>query len=341
MKIGSRKKAASQKDIAQLLGVDQKTVSRVFAESASVSEDTRTRVMDAANKLGYRPNLGARAMRTGKFNTIVLLQAMSHMQSNLHTPLLQGIQDGLGEKYLTLARIPDEKLQRGETLPTIMRELSSDGVLVNYDTNIPEKMIEQIEAQPLPVVWINSKQPHDCAHPDDEQGGKLATEHLLKLGHKKIGYTDYHLKHSNFIHYSRTDRFKGYQKAMKAAGLETVELMPLSPVTAPEMAEFATREIRRVTPTALVAYDPGEAAAFMWGARALNLITPRDLSVVSFGLHVPNIGLPLTIALNPMREVGRAAAELVLRKIEKPRVKLAPTALGFSIEEGASCRSLH
>jgi DNA-binding LacI/PurR family transcriptional regulator len=57
-------------------------------------------------------------------------------------------------------------------------------------------------------------------------------------------------------------------------------------------------------------------------------------------MHVPLVGVPLTIALNPMQAVGHAAAELVLKKIEKPGVKLPPARLEFTLLEGASCRAI-
>jgi LacI family transcriptional regulator len=338
----AKPKLASQKDLARLLKIDQKTVSRVFSASGSVSPETREKVMKAAEKLGYRPNNGARAMRTGRFNSIVLLQAMSRFQSNLHAQLLQGIQDGLGEKHLTLARLPDEELTRGETVPAVMRELFSDGVLVNYDTNIPEKMVELIGSQPLPVIWINSKQAFDCAHPDDEQGGRLAVEYLLKLGHRRIAYVDFHVNHSRFIHYSRVDRLNGYRKAMRAAKCAELDLSPQTQIPGAELASYMESEFRKLPqpPTALIGYSEGEVSAAMWGARALGLLVPKDLSVLTFGMHSPLIGVPLTIALNPMQAVGRAGAELVLKKIEKPSVKLAPARLEFTLLEGASCRAI-
>ena len=336
-----RRKPLTQNDVARHLGVGQKTVSRVFGAPGYVGEKMREKVLAAARKLGYRPNNSARAMRTGRFSNVLLLKSAYGVVSYLPGPLLDGIQDELARRdlTLTLARFPDEELTREDFVPKTLREWVADGILVNYDTNIPQRMIELVQTHPIPAIWINSKQAADCVYPNDFQAGRLATEHLLRLGHRRIAYLDYHIRHTAVRHYSREDRLEGYRSAMTAAGLRPSLITPEGHLPDGETAAYAAGFLRGPQrPTAAVTYSTDEAFALAYGAAVhAGLRVPRDLSVVTVSLGAVYCGVPMTCVDNPMHEVGRVAVDMLLEKIEHPRRKLPPRAVDFKLLEGGSC----
>src|SRR3982751_6196015 len=178
-------------DIASHVGVDRSTVSRVLSNKAAeggISIELANRIILKARELNYIPNTSARAIRMGRFNCAALLMSTDSGRSYLPSRLLDGIHDGLAasDLHLTVAKVPDEKLNSEDYVPKILRTLMSDGLLVNYTHHLPEHLVEIVEQRQLPAVWINSKQPHDAIYPNNRRGAMLATERLLNLGHKKI-----------------------------------------------------------------------------------------------------------------------------------------------------------
>jgi LacI family transcriptional regulator len=330
--------------LARHIGVGQKTVSRVFGAPGYVSEAMREKVLAAARGLGYRPNNSARAMRTGRFNNVLLLKSAYRVVSYLPDLLLDGIQDTLARHNFTftLAKFTDEELTRKDFVPKTLRELVADGFLVNYDTNFPQRMVNLIQAHPTPAVWINSKQNADCVYPNDFQAGRLATEHLLRLGHRRIAYLDFYIRHGTVCHYSRTERLEGYRAAMREAGQAEILVTPEQPVPDPEKPDVAARIMAGAErPTGAVSYSEQEALALMYGAATqYGLRVPRDLSIVTVGMGEFHLGVPLTFVDNPMRQVGCAAVEMLLKKLEHPDQPQPPQAVEFTLVEGGSCAPL-
>lgn len=328
----------TQHDVAKALGIGQKTVSRAFGAAGYVSDATRTKVLATAEHLGYRPNQGARAMRTGRFGHVVLLQSTEHVVSYLPAGLLSGVHDGLAaaERSLIAARFGDPELSADGFLPQVLRELSADGLLLNYDTAIPPALTRHLRRHRIPAAWLNSRQSADCAHPDDLQAGRLMAEHLLALGHQRITYTDVHLAHTRTCHYSRSDRLTGARAALAEAGLRLNEFLPTAKIPDDNLAGDFTAMLRRERPTALITYSVVEAAAALLAATRLGLVVPRDLSLITVDLEPAFIGIPLTTATSPMAAVGRAAVELLTAKIARPRRELPARPLPYALVDGGS-----
>src|SRR4051794_33407113 len=180
------------KEIARRTGLSIPTVGNVLGRSASrYSADTRRRVLEACQELGYKPNASARAMRQGRFGCAALVLSRNK-QSHSHIPngLLDGLDDALAQHdmHLTVSRLTDEELTRGDFLPKVLRESMADGMIVNYTHEIPQAMLDLIHAHHAPAVWLNAKLKEDCVYPDDFGAAKAATEHLLALGHRRIAF---------------------------------------------------------------------------------------------------------------------------------------------------------
>lgn len=332
-------------EVAEACGVSQPTVSRILANgqaAANYSAETRQRVLETAQRLGYRPNVAARTTRTGRFGSVALVQGTRAGRSNLPVALLNGIQDALGEMEVNLMvlRLPEERLTDQEYVPRLLRETCSDGLLIDYTYDIPPRMLELIHASRLPAVWLNTKLPADCVHPDDEDGGYRATRKLIAAGHQRILYTGPAPDRHGPSHYSVTDRAAGYRRAMREAGLAPREWV------AAEAFDIGwaqgVRDLLRHgdRPTALVAF----AMPLVVITTALDegLKIPGDLSIIHFGEGYPYVvaGKKLSAMIVPEMEMGRKAVQMLAEKMRDPGKPLAAVALPCGVIEGETIASI-
>jgi len=314
--------AVTLKEIATRLGVSGMTVSTALTGRGRVSDKTRRRVLDAAKEMGYRPNTSARSMRVGRFGNIGLLLSDAVKNSYLPAGLLRGIQAELekSDVQLTVGRMPDAMLTKEGYVPALLRHWSADGLLINYQEGVPSRMIELIEQDHVPAVWLNSKQHDACVHIDDHGCGRLAAEALLNAGHTRIGYVDYShgLEEWDAVHYSARDRFEGARDALADAGLKLIDLRGARMLDVNERQPFSHQWLSREDrPTAVVCYSASSGMPVVLAAWRMGLMVPRDLSVVCIDEH-PNgsLGFNFTSVLTPLEEMGHAAVQAVLRRIE-------------------------
>jgi LacI family transcriptional regulator len=329
--------AVTLSHIADHTGVDASAVSRVLGGKARqyrISHTTERRVLRAADELGYRPNASARATRQGCFGSIALILSTHTGRSDLPPDVLAGISSALdaSELHLTLARLPDDKLTDAGYVPRILRELSCDGMLIDYTDHIPERMIDLIDDTGQPAVWLNRKREHDCVYPDDLAIGRRATERLLEAGHRRIAYVDWGAgwKQLDQAHYSQRDRQAGYERAMADAGLAARVIRRddsdvVEPLTAlhQAMVNLLSRDDR---PTAFVTYSRVFAQVIAGAASVCGLSVPRDLSLVtvSYQADVTGAGLEIACVMTPGRSYGSAGVKCLLKKIARPATRLAP-----------------
>lgn len=330
--------------LAEHLGLSRATVTHVLngrGDSQRISKQTQLRVREAAHELGYRANASARAVRAGRFGSVALIQSL--WGQYLPPELLHGLVSALGDQdlHLVLSQVQDPVLEDETYLPHTLRELSVDGVLLNRHVASSPGYLETIQRLRVPAIWLNVKQEHDAIHPDDCQGGQLATEFLLTLGHEKIAFIDSEEPENR--HYSKRDRRLGYEQAMAQAGrVAQVHLIPKCWEHTPNderitaMLAFLQRPER---PSALVAYELAEAMATVHAAHLLHLRIPEDLSLIVFhSRRDDRYFLPFHTISNEMEQVGRGAVELLLEKIQAPQIPLPTRAITMKLLEGMTCQ---
>ncbi len=330
----------TQTQIASKLGISPIAVSYALRGSRKVSPDTRRRVEAAAQKMGYRLNTGALAMKTGRHHAVaVLLSADAVARSMVPPNALRGMDQALGEAgyHLTLAHLPDAELTDAR-VPKLVRDYAADALLIAYAERLPEGLIERVDRSGQPAIWLNVKRDHDAVYPDDHAAARDATAYLIDAGHRRIAYFDpSHDPHSTQLHYSVADRVAGYRAAMVAAGLSPVEWTE-GPIPGPNCTEAMTANLRRADrPTALVSY--GETQSIFFAAAQMGLRVPDDLSLVTFGLAAPSgPGVEVTTWIAPQTSLGRAAAAMILARIGSPTTALASEAVPFRFQAGRSVR---
>lgn len=327
------------RDIAKESGVSQPTVSQILNGKGHLyREETRRRVFEAAERLGYRPNTYARAMRSGRMGAIALLMSCRSDRAVRQAGLQQGIHDELlrHDLLLTSANVPDEAFVQASTdgtaLPRLLRECNADGLLVAYSHDLPPGMQAAIDRDPMPAVWLNRLQEHNAVHPDDRAGARTAAEHLIALGHTRIAF----LQATATAHYSAPERLAGYREALTAAGLEPAVVR----VEGPEL-DWCNQVVAWLSqaqrPTAVIAASPHEAQTLILACAHAGIRIPQQLSIVAISeADLTHLGVDLTRIVVPFHDLGVHAVRMLLTRIDQPREPLPALALPMPLVEGGS-----
>ena len=337
---------ATAASIAAYIGLSRATVTHVLngrAEEQRIRPETQRRVLEGARDLGYRPNNSARAIRTGRFGNIALIQSLRAQY--LPSELLYGLTTAIADKemHLVLTEVPDVVIEDETYLPHTMRELAVDGVLINRLAGFSQPFVELIHELRIPAVFLNVQQEFDCVHPDDLQGGRIAAEYLLRMGHERIAFVGAQVNDKE--HYSERDRRTGYETAMKAAGKSAL-VYPLPPDWASYEQMLIDRRVETAhgllshayRPTAVIAYELAEAMAVVHAAHQMGMRIPRDLSLILFHNKIDHrFCMPLHTVSNVMEKIGVEAVNMLMAKIETPDVPLAARAVPMEMLEGGSC----
>ncbi len=331
----------TQADLAALVGVSQKTVNKALNNLPGVSPQVREKVHQAAAQLGYRINTAAKAMSTGRYNAISLLLSSTSTWSLLPPGLLAGIQSALHklEQHLVVSTMTDAQLTNETFVPKILRQSLVDGLLINYNANIPPRMVELIDDYSVPSIWINSKQDHDALYPDDYGAGRMGAQRLLALGHRRIAFVDF-TSSTTYLpsHYSQIDRQQGCRDALEAAGLTLPRFGDRMQLGQGRIVE-SLREIlgRQDRPTAVMTYGAAEARAAFMAAKLVGLTVPGDLSILCFDENPhEDLGMKFATLVLPETQLGRDSVAMLMNKIDQPRRRLASQALAFSLAPGQS-----
>ncbi len=332
--------------IAQAAGVSVGTVSRVLNGKGESSRPAAARraqeIRRIAREYGYRPNLAARNVRNGRFGAVAFLSCSDIGADVFELPVLHGIQSELMplNLRLTMCELTKAAFERPHTIPHVFRESSVDGVMIDYLFDVPSQVTELIRDSHVPVVWLNRKRELDCVYPDDFEGGRMATRHLIQMGHKKLAFISYH-EADGFNHYSVFDRSDGFASAMFEAGLKPVANEMTEGFTLGRAPERAMRLLNRPDrPTAVVCYEKHEAVAMWTAAAALGIRVPEELSIIAFSNdRIRNqTGLPVTTMIVPFKEVGRQAVYMLNRAIEQGIEEQPARPIQYELDEATrSC----
>lgn len=325
-------------DIANQVGVSRQVVGKVLlggAANVRVSAATERRIREVAARMGYMPNVAAKAIATGKFNAIGIVQAFDpHNSSSFGGILERGIHEALTEHdmHVIMGPLRDDRLVNDNYVPTILARWSVDGLLIDISTKIPARLVELVERHRVPSIWIHSKRPADCVYPDEIYAYRAATRHLLELGHRKVVYFGPGWSDS---HYSVTDRRMGYEQAMTEAGLEPQSLLFTASERRLELMQLILKGPDR--PTAVLCYSDTDAGHLYVAGLKAGVDVPRDLSLMASSAFRTNAtGLNFTLMEIPAAEMGRTAVRMLLTKIKDPGTALPPMVLHAQLIPGQS-----
>jgi LacI family transcriptional regulator len=314
----------SQKRIAESAGVSQSTVSLVLSGRRVNSDETSDRVLKAAERLKYRPNLLVQGIQTGKTRTIgVMMPPFDFYWSEV----LCGIHDCLSmadHVPITIWPVHVGPASRRRDQPVVGNELSQihrlvdrrvDGVILWPSfAQLFLEHVHEFSSRNLPVVTIDHELPAefnaDFVGSDEASGGRMVAEHLYKLGHRRIG----HLAGSRVATWAIARR-KSFEDALNhLPGVELMTYEVRAGETTQALAPAREMLSRPDRPTAIFAASDLYAKEVYKASRELNLEIPRDLSIVGFSDDgfAAEMTPPLTTVRQPAYEIGRRAAEVVL-----------------------------
>ena len=304
------------RDVAARAGVSTATVSKVINERYGVAADTTARVRAVIDELGYEASIVAQSLRNRRTNVIGILVADLEPFS---TELLKGAADAIRGSGFELVVYSAGGLA-GEHVGWERRYLTRlSGTLVDGAVLVTPTVVDVVYDAPIVAV-----DPHTgpsslpTVDSDNLRGARLATEHLIELGHHRIAM----LTGRPDLQSARL-RERGYREALAAAGLGVAEELVQPGEYEPEHSAGAARRLltQPDRPTAIFAANDVSAIATIDVARELGLDVPGDLSVVGFD-NIPESVLcspPLTTVEQPIRRMGHEAIAMLIRLIRGER----------------------
>jgi DNA-binding LacI/PurR family transcriptional regulator len=305
----TRGRPPSIRDVARIAGVSHQTVSRVLNDHPSVRPDTRERVFEVMQELQYRPNRAARALVTSRSQTIGILSASStqygpaagiaaieaaarergHWVSTANIDAADPESIGAGLAHLVAQSV--------EGLVVIAPQVRVFRVLAAFEIDVPYVTLQSTGLGEEHALSV-----------DQMAGARLATRHLIDLGHRSI----YHLAGpQDWI--EAEARMRGFLEEMGAQDIPTTA--PILGDWTAEFGYFAGRELLRVRDfTAIFSSNDQMALGLIHAIRAEGLDVPRDVSVVGFD-DIPEAAHfwpPLTTVRQDFAELGRRCVDLLL-----------------------------
>jgi DNA-binding LacI/PurR family transcriptional regulator len=304
----------SIKDIAKAAGVSHSTVSRALSDSALVSDETKARIQRLAGEMGYSPDSLARSLVTRQTNTIGVV--VTTIADPFIAQVVQGIEATAQDHGYTVilcnsGAVSDREIAAVEML----RSKRVDGVIVT-SSRIGALYLEHLERIGVPIVLINNHNEDSGRYTftvsvDNCHGGRLATRHLIELGHRRIAYVTAPADHSSDL-----DRMTGYRQSLSEAGLEPFPALVIPGNGRADGGEQALESLNAldVRPTAVFCYNDMTAIGLIAAARHAGLSVPGDLAVVGFD-DIPFAKYcypPLTTIAQPKIEMGQLAMKMAL-----------------------------
>lgn len=317
--VGMTVKRVTHKDVAERAGVSVATVSYVLNNGPRpVSAETRVRVEEAIAELGYYPNELARSLRLQQSSTIGLILP------NVMNPVFGEIARELEsvctqEGFLVLLCNSDRQHEREERFIQMLRAKQVDGVVITPHSE-PLALIKPLVQARIPVIVLEHDLPGvHCIGMDEMQGGRIATQYLVDLGHRRIAL----VKRLPTSALSR-QRAVGYQQALADAGLPYDPQLVLECAAGQAAGAQAMQQLLalREPPTAVFTHNDVLAMGALHAIHSAGLTVPGDISVVGYDdiTSAAYFSPPLTTVRSPKAEMGVLAGRTILQLVRQKDV---------------------
>jgi DNA-binding LacI/PurR family transcriptional regulator len=305
-------------DVAQHAGVSSQTVSRVSNGLTNVDDRTRDRVLESMKTLGYRPNRAARALKSGRFQTIGVIMFTLETFGNMRTLDAIAMEAARADYSVTLIPIVDRTLGGVSGTYNRLSEQAVDGVVIIFEAHLLDDA-EFTLPPGLPVVVIDSNagSEYTVVDTDQAQGARLATEHLLALGHRQV----WHIA-GPADSFSAAHRVESWQNTLREAGITPPEVLH-GDWTTESGYRHGLMLGRRDDVTAIFAANDQMALGAMRALHELGRNIPGDVSVVGFDdmEEAHSFWPPLTTVHQDFTAVGRLSLQKLLHKVSNADTK--------------------
>lgn len=324
------------KEIARELNVSTASVSRALNDQPGVSDDLRARILQKASELNYTPSTTARGLATSQTFAAGFFvhqkPGLSAQSDPFYGEILHGAEQALAQSayHLTIASLTDEILSSPGNFRFI-REHRIDGMIL-AGPDIPSDFVLAMIRSGLPVVLVDNALDYSRTHAitsDDEGGAYLAADHLLTLGHRRVGVLS-----GPPAWPSNRRRVQGYHRALSEAG-QRMRVVYADETTI-ESGAAAFQQIIEDVPqlTAICAVNDSMALGAIRAARAAGMRVPEEMSVIGFDniswatLNDP----PLTTLDIPKQQMGAEAARRLIMLLDTDGADIQPTHLTIAVQ---------
>lgn len=331
-------KRVTLKDVAREAGVATGTVSMVLNDSPLVADTTRTHVQQVMRSLGYVYDRAAGNLRSKRSRIVGV--SMCDLVNPYYADVTAGVQAALESlgRVLVLGNCGESVPRQLRFLQTL-REYKVEGLLLTPAIGTPKAHVEMLLEWRVPLVQVTryvAGVQTDYVGNDNPLAARIATEHLLKLGHRRIAYVGL-----NRLTSTGRDRFAGFKQAMKAAG---EALAADDVIECPASREDGFRAMagllaRKKPPTAVLCFNDVIAFGVMLGLRRAGMEPGREVSVVGLD-DVAESALwqpALTTVAIGRDEIGLQAGRLITERLDAPERPVERVVLPPRLVVRASC----
>ncbi|MDI7275433.1 MAG: LacI family DNA-binding transcriptional regulator [Anaerolineae bacterium] len=328
-------------DVARRAFVSKTTVSHVLNGTRFVTPDTKQRVLDAIEALGYRPSTAARSLTTKRTGIVGMI--ISDASNQFFGEVLRGVEDVLGPKgYGLIVCNTDETLERERHYLDLLLSQQVEGVIAAATSQRWQELL-RAEATRTPIVFVDRTfegMEGPYVGVDNYAGAYRATSHLIESGRRRPGII------AGFQRLSTMrERLEGFKGAIADAGMPLVEERVVACPLAVDAGCEATRQILSLAerPDALLTSNNLLSLGAMLALQQMGLRCPQDVALIGFDDHpwARVCNPPLSVVRQPSRRMGQVAAETLCTLVEGREPADATVRLGCELILRQSCCTQH
>ena len=300
------------KDIAKAAGVSHTTVSRALNGNPAISAETTTRIRNLAQQMGYTPSAVAQSLLSQQTWTIGMV--ITTIADPFVAQVVQGVEQvAQAADYSVFLTSSHNNPQQELAVVETLQRRRVDAIIVT-SSRVGSLYSSQLDQIQVPIVLINNQEEGEYLRSvavDDEQGSQLAVEHLIALGHRRIGYIG-----TNNRPGSNRRRIAGYKAALRAAGIDFDPDFIINPTAQADLdrGQAGLSLYHSLRATAIFCYNDLMAIGLLMACRQHGVVVPDHLSVVGFDdiEAAQYVSPPLTTVSQPRLKLGQLAMKMTL-----------------------------
>lgn len=326
----SGKKPVTLQDVAKHAGVSRATASLIVRNSPKIAPETRKKVLKSMEELGYVYDRVAANLRSKSSTTIGII--ITDISNTYYSDLLKGVHHTLEEiGYTVLLGVTFDSVEKQDKILSTMIEHRVGGIILCPVSESSDEIVNRINKLNTPVILaVRELEGANCDFVgiDYQAGSKLAVEHLIQQGHRRIAFLGGYRKSSTWI-----KRMEGYSLALNQAGIELDESLVMDSLPTREGGVEAARQLLSQSnrPTAIFCFSDLVAFGVVQAVREAGLKPGEDIAIMGFD-NIPEAEIfypPLSTVSSFAQQTGKTAANLLHQRItqaegEKKRIILQP-----------------
>lgn len=330
--------AASIKDVAKEAGVSIATVSRVLNDVDVVNEETKKKVVEAIKKLGYRPNIVARSLKTQRTRTVGII--IPDISSQFYPEIVRGAEDvsNIYDYNIMLCNTDLDPEKEMEYL-RVLKEKMVDGVLY-MSNSLEPNILELIKELQLPMVLVETTSTEGdipSVTINNEKAAHEGVNYLIHKGNKRVAYIG---THEDAVNASAL-RYTGYKKAIKENNLELNEkIIYFGGLKAQDGYEGMNKILDQEKIDSVFCASDEVAMGAINALRDRGISVPEDVDVIGFdNIYSSAIFYPkITTIAQPMYDMGSVGMRMLIKIINKQELETKNYILDHSLIKRDSCK---